>query len=403
MPWKVAPVTDRAGPLAGFRIVEFAGVGPGPMAAMLLADLGADVLRIDRPEPGASGLPRAPRFDVLLRSRRSAALDLKREEGVALALDLVARADAVIEGFRPGVMERLGLGPGTCLARNPRLVFGRVTGYGQDGPMAQAAGHDLNYIGMTGVLHAIGRAGAPPTPPLNLVGDYGGGALYLAFGLVCALLEAARSGQGQVVDAAMIDGAAGQMAAQFGMRAAGLHDGPHGTNVLDGGAPFYDVYECADGGHAAVAPIETRFRAVLLAALGFGPGFPDMDDEAQWPAARALLAARFRERPRDEWAALLATLDGCVTPVLSAAEAPGYPHNLSRGTFVTVDGIAQPAPAPRFSRTPAGPPSPPEPSGASTAAALADWGIDAGRIAALLRAGVLRPFQPVRTPYLPRS
>jgi len=382
------PTSPRTGPLTGLRVLEFAGIGPGPMTAMLLADLGAEVLRIDRLSPADTGLRRAPKFDLVLRNRRSAAIDIKHPDGRTLALDLIGHADAIIEGFRPGAMERLGLGPEPCLARNPRLVYGRITGYGQHGPMAQAAGHDLNYIGLTGTLHAIGRQGAPPTPPLNLAGDYSG-ALYLAFGMLAALLEAAHSGQGQVVDTAMIDSAAGQMTAQFGLRAAGLHNGPRGTNILDSGAPFYDVYECADGGFLAIAPIEARFRAPLLAALGFGTDFPDMDDEAQWPAARALLAARLREHPRDAWAIALADVEGCATPVLSPAQAPLHPHNQARGTFVTVDGIAQPAPAPRFSRTPASTPTPPEPPGASTGAALRDWGIAPERIAALRDAGVI--------------
>ena len=382
------PADPRQGPLAGLRILEFAGIGPGPMAAMLLADLGAEVLRIDRLTPTDTGLPRAPKFDLVLRNRRSAAIDIKHPQGQALALDLIAQADAIIEGFRPGAMERLGLGPEPCLARNPRLVYGRITGYGQHGPMAQAAGHDLNYISLTGTLHAIGRKDAPPTPPLNLAGDYGG-SLYLAFGLLAALLEAGRSGQGQVVDAAMIDSAAGQMTAQFGLRAAGLHNGPRGTNILDSGAPFYDVYQCADDGWLAIAPIEARFRAPLLTALGFGPDFPDMNDETQWPAARALLAARLRERPRDAWATELAAIEGCATPVLSPAEAPLHPHNQARATFITIDGITQPAPAPRFSRTPAALPTPPEPPGASTASALREWGIAPDRIAALRDAGVI--------------
>lgn len=382
-------MTSRAGPLSGLRIVEVAGIGPGPMAAMLLADLGADVLRIDRLVPTGDGLPRPARFDLVTRNRRSVGVDLKHPDGLALVQTLIDGADAVLEGFRPGTMERMGIGPQPCLSRNPRLVYGRITGYGQEGPLATVAGHDLNVIALTGVLHAIGRAGGAPTPPLNLVGDYGGGALYLAFGVVCALLEAGRSGLGQVVDAAMIDGAAGQMTAQFGMRAAGLQDGPRGTNTLDSGAPFYDVYECADGAYVAVAAVEARFQAVLLRALDFGAGFPDLTDRAQWPAARAVLAARFLEAPQEVWCDLLEGLDGCVSPVLSPATAPDHPHHVTRGTFVEVDGIRQPAPAPRFSRTPAALPTPPEASGASTGPALLDWGVSAARIRALQEAGAI--------------
>jgi alpha-methylacyl-CoA racemase len=287
-------------------------------------------------------------------------------------------------------MERLGLGPDVALGMNPALVYGRVTGWGQEGPLAQAAGHDLNYIALTGVLHAIGRAGQAPTPPLNLVGDFGGGGLYLAFGLLCGLLEARRSGRGQVVDAAMVDGAAGLAMGFFGMYAAGLHSDTRGANVLDSGAPYYEVYECADGRFVSVAPIEAKFREQLLGALGLDPAsFPKADDRADWPRGKALLAETFRTRSRDEWCALLEGSDACFAPVLTAGEAPAHPHAQARDAFVSVDGVTQPAPAPRFSRTPAGPPVAPQPVGSNGPAALADWGFSSERIETLLQGGVM--------------
>jgi alpha-methylacyl-CoA racemase len=366
------------GPLAGYRIVEFAGIGPAPMAAMLLADMGATVLRLDRPERAADlGIEKPARFNLLNRGRETVKLDLKSPAGLKTALDLIGKADALIEGFRPGTMERIGLGPEVCLARNPRLVYGRMTGWGQDGPLAPTAGHDLNYIALTGALHAIGRQGAAPTPPLNLVGDFGGGSLYLAFGLVCALLEAGRSGQGQVVDAAMVDGAASLMTSFYGLHAAGLHSDVRGENILDSGAPFYDCYECADGKFLAVAPIEKRFRAVMLERIGLDPAsLPD--DPASWPAARERLVAHFRSRSRDTWMALLEGSDACVAPVLSLTEAPNHPHLRARGTFVEIDGVVQPAPAPRFSRTRPETPKPPQVVQRSQVAILADWGLDTG-------------------------
>jgi len=378
------------GPLAGFRIVEFAGIGPGPFCAMLLADMGATVLRLDRPTPVDLGIPRPEGFNLLNRGRHALALDLKRPEGVAFALDLIAQADASIEGFRPGTMERLGLGPDDCLARNPRLVYGRITGWGQDGPLAQAAGHDLNYIALVGALHAIGRAGAPPTPPLNLVGDYGGGALYLAFGMLCAMLEAQRSGRGQVVDAAMIDGAASLMTPFFGLHAAGVHTDRHGENMLDSGAPYYDVYRCADGLYISLAPIEGRFRSEFYLRAGIDEAaLPDARDKANWPAIKEIVAARIAEKTQAEWCALLEGSDACFAPVLSMTEAPQHPHNCARGTFIEVDGIVQPAPAPRFSRTQPAPPSPPRAVGSDDEAALAAWGIPADRVAELQSAGVI--------------
>ncbi|SEC07973.1 alpha-methylacyl-CoA racemase [Rhizobiales bacterium GAS191] len=378
------------GPLAGFRVVEFAGIGPGPMCAMLLADMGATVLRLDRPTVSNLGIERPERFNLLNRGRQSAIVDLKRPEGIALALDLVSEADALLEGFRPGTMERLGLGPEPCLGRNPRLVYGRMTGWGQEGPLAAAAGHDMNYIALTGALHAIGRAGQPPTPPLNLIGDYGGGALYLAFGMVCALLEAQKSGEGQVVDAAMIDGAASLMTPFFGLHAAGLHDDRRGENILDSGAPYYDVYACADGRYISVAAIETKFRAEFYSLIGIdAAALPSAAERANWPAIREAIAERIATRPAAEWCAILEGTDACVAPVLSMSEAPHHPHHLARGTFVEIGGIVQPAPAPRFSRTKPDMPTPPQPTGQDTAKALAAWGVAADRIAQLRESGVI--------------
>jgi alpha-methylacyl-CoA racemase len=380
------------GPLAGYRIVELAGIGPAPMCAMLLAELGATVIRLDRPEPGGLGLPVPEQLELLNRSRRSVAIDLKHPQGVELALELIALADALIEGFRPGTMERLGLGPEACLQRNPRLVYGRVTGWGQDGPLAGAAGHDLNYIALAGALHAIGRTGQPPVPPLNLVGDFGGGALYLALGVVSGLLEAQRSGRGQVVDAAMIDGAASLMTLFFGLRAAGLFGAERGGNTLDSGAPYYDVYLCADGKYVAVAAIEPKFRAELYRRLGLQEGeLPSAEDPAGWPAIRSALAARFASRTQAEWCALLEGTDACFAPVLSIDEAPRHPHHVARGTFTKIDGVVQPSPAPRFSRTRAAAPTRPEAAGQSTDAVLAEWGVSVQRIAALRAAGAVGP------------
>jgi alpha-methylacyl-CoA racemase len=348
------------GPLAGVRVVELAGIGPGPFCAMLLADLGADVLRVDRPAASRPGWP-----TVLARGRRSVAVDLKHPDGAGVVLDLVAAADALVEGFRPGVAERLGIGPDACLARNPRLVYGRVTGWGQQGPWRLAAGHDIDYVALAGALHPIGQAGGPPVPPLNLLGDFGGGGMLLALGVVAALLEAGRSGTGQVVDAAMVDGAA-LLTTQFHeLLAAGLWREERGANLLDGGAPFYGVYETADGRHLAVGALEPQFWAELLRRLGLDAGdLPAQLDRDGWPLLRARLAALFRTRTRDEWSELLAGTDACVTPVLGLAEAPAHPHNRARGTFVDVGGVVQPAPAPRFSR-PASTPTGRSPTGAS--------------------------------------
>src|SRR5271155_708029 len=324
------------GPLAGFRIVEFVGIGPAPMASMLFADLGAAVIRIDRLTPSGVGIDMPARFDLLERSRPSVAIDMKHPEGVALALDLVGKADALIEGFRPGTMERLGLGPDVALGRNPRLVYGRMTGWGQTGPLSQAAGHDLNYLALTGALAAIGRKGSKPTPPLNLAADFGGGALYLAFGVACAMLEAQRSGKGQVVDAAMTEGAASLMTMFYGLYAAGLQRLERGTNLLDSGSAIYDTYECADGKFISVAAIELKFRKELFELLGM----PYTIDDG--PEVKAKLEQAFKMRTRDEWCALLEGSDACFAPVLTMEEAPHHPHNIARGTFIEVDGVIQP-------------------------------------------------------------
>ena len=351
------------GPLAGVRVVEVGGIGPGPFCGMLLADLGADVVRIERPGGGGAGLPLAYQFDLLNRGKRSVALELKTPEGLGAALRLIERADALIEGFRPGVMERLGLGPEPCFARNPRLVYGRMTGWGQEGPLAERAGHDIAYIALTGVLHAIGRPDGPPAIPLNLVGDFAGGSLYLAMGLLAGLVEARSSGRGQVVDAAIVDGVASLTAYVFGLMPPGLWRDRRGANVLDGGCPWYDVYETSDGGYMAVGPIEAKFYQEFVDRLGIaGPDLPGQWDLGRWRDLRARIAARFRERTRAEWELAFEGSDACVAPVLSFAETQAHPHVRARGTFVEVDGITQPVPAPRFSRTPStvrhGPPAP---------------------------------------------
>ena len=359
------------GPLKGIRIIEMAGIGPGPFAAMLLADMGADVLRLYRADQPA--LLGAAGPDVTGRGRASVPVNLKEDDGRELVLSLADKADGLIEGFRPGVMERLGLGPDVLLKRNPRLVYGRMTGYGQEGPMSSVAGHDINYISLAGVLGAIARHGEKPLFPLNLVGDYGGGGMFLAFGVVCGLLEARGSGRGQVVDAAMVDGAATLMTIFHGLRAAGIWRDEPGTNVLDSGAHFYEVYETSDGGHISVGAIEPQFYAKLLELLELDPAeFPQWNND-RWPEFKQRFAELFRTRTRDEWAALLEPADACATPVLGIGEAAAHPHMTARGTFVEHDGVMQPAPAPRFSRTVpeiADPPTPDE--------ALRAWGVDQG-------------------------
>jgi alpha-methylacyl-CoA racemase len=341
------------GPLEGIKVLEIAGIGPGPFAAMMLADMGAEVIRIDRAARARGGDPAVPPVDPMSRGRRSVALDLKHPDGIETVLRLVEGADALIEGFRPGVMERLGIGPDVCLERNPRLVYGRMTGWGQEGPMAHAAGHDINYIALAGVLHHIGRAGERPLAPLNLVGDFGGGGMLMAFGVVCALVERSRSKRGQVVDAAMVDGASALMQMMYGMRAMGIWRDERGTNLLDSGAHFYDVYETRDGRHVSIGSIEPQFYAELLEKTGLeGEELPEQHDRSQWPKLRERLAAIFRTKTRDEWCAIMEGSDVCFAPVLSMAEAPEHPHNRHRRTFLEEAGAVQAAPAPRFSRTP---------------------------------------------------
>ncbi len=376
------------GPLHGLKVIELASIGPGPFCAMLLADQGADVVRIDRLEPSGLGLPMKREHDVNGRSRRSIALDVRQAAGRDAALRLVDRADVLIEGFRPGVAERLGLGPADCHARNPGLVYGRMTGFGQQGPLAAAAGHDLNYIALSGALHAIGEAGRKPVAPLNLVGDYGGGALYLAFGLMAALYERQRSGRGQVVDAAMVDGAGSLASLFYGLSAAGGWSAERGRNLLDGGAPFYDSYETADGRWVSLGPLEPKFFAEFVRLSGLDARFvPLQYDHREWPALREAITRLFKQRSRDEWCALLEGSDACFAPVLDFAEAPHHAHAAARGGFVTIDGVTQPAPAPRFDRSQADAPRPPPEIGAHTRELLAEAGYDNTAIDALLAQG----------------
>jgi alpha-methylacyl-CoA racemase len=379
-----------SGPLEGVRIIELAGIGPSPYTCMLLADAGADVIRIDRNTGTAAGASQGSHWDLLARSRRSAAVDLRRPEGAALVLDLVAEADALVEGWRPGVAERLGLGPEACWERNPRLVYGRMTGWGQDGPFATMAGHDIDYIALSGALWSVGRHDEPPVPPINLVGDFGGGGMMLAFGLVAALLEARRSGKGQVVDAAMVDGAASLMTMTFAFHQLGWWLEERGVNILDTGAPFYEVYETSDGRWFAVGAIEAQFYAELIKVMGLeGEDLPAQMDRDKWPEMKQRFAEVFRTRTRDEWAELFEGTDACGAPVLSPWEAHNHPHNSARGTFVEVSGITQPAPAPRFSRTPAAVQCPPPVAGQDTDEVLGAWGVTADRLESLRAEGVI--------------
>jgi alpha-methylacyl-CoA racemase len=375
------------GPLAGVKVLELEAIGPGPFCGMMLADMGADVLLVDRPSDPRLGFGRDRWSDVMLRGRRSVTLDLKSPDGVTAALALAARADALIEGFRPGVLERLGLGPEVLLGRNPKLVVGRMTGWGQDGPLAARAGHDINYVALSGVLHAIGRAGGAPVPPLNLVGDFGGGGMLLAFGVACALLEAQRSGKGQVVDAAMSEGAS-LLATMFaGMLSAGQWTETRGANVLDSGAPWYDVYETRDGRFVSIGSIEPKFYAELLARLGLAAErLPAQHDRAGWPALRRRFAEAFRSKTRDEWCAAFEGSDACFAPVLTFSEARAHPHSVARRAHLTEGSVPQPAPAPRFSRTPGSVRSAPPERGQGGRTALADWGFsdaEAERLASL--------------------
>ena len=388
----------RSGPLSGIKIIELAGIGPAPFTCMMLADAGAQVLRLERAPAGA--VERGQEFaasgagsywDLLNRSRPSVGIDLKHPDAVELVLGLVEGADGLIEGFRPGVAERLGLGPADCSARNRRLVYGRMTGWGQDGPMADMAGHDIDYIAIGGALWSLGRADSAPVPPLNLVGDFGGGGMLLAFGMVAALLEAGRSGEGQVVDAAMVDGAASLMTMIHAFHRHGLWNDERGANMLDTGAPFYEVYETADGQWMAVGGIEAQFYAELIRGLGLegDPSLPAQMARDDWPAVKARFAEVFKTKTRDEWSAVFDGTDACVVPVLSPWEAPEHPHNVARSTFVEVEGAVQPAPAPRFSRTPSAISSPPSPPGADTVSGLVEWGVSESDVAKLRESGAL--------------
>ena len=376
------------GPLAGIKIIELAGIGPSPYACMLLADAGADILRLER--PGMPGPPGAANWDVLTRSRKSVGVDLKSPSAVELVLDLVAEADVLIEGFRPGVAERLGVGPDSCHSVNPALVYGRMTGWGQDGPLGERAGHDINYISISGALWPMGRSGDVPVPPLNLVGDFGGGGMMLAFGITAALLSARATGVGQVVDAAMTDGSASLMSMTYSFMAAGLWVEERGSNMLDTGAHFYEVYETSDGGYMAVGAIERKFYATLLEGLGLELGdFPDQMDRNSWPAMKERFAAIFKTKTRAEWTEIFEDVDACTTPVLAPSEAPAHRHNEARETFVEVEGVLQPAPAPRFSVTPGEISKPPSTPGADTDEALAGWGVAEDRIATLRSEGAI--------------
>ena len=377
------------GPLHGIKVIEFEAIGPGPFCGMMLADMGADVLVIDRPGSSDLGLNRERWYDTMMRGRRSVTLDMKSKGGAGAALELIGKADALIEGFRPGVMERLGVGPDVALAKTPRLVYGRMTGWGQDGPMAPRAGHDINYIALAGPLAAIGRAGEAPVPPLNLVGDFGGGGMLLAFGIAAALVEAQRSGKGQVVDAAMCEGASLLSTMFHGMLASKRWTEERGANFLDSGAPWYGAYETKDGKHVSIGSIEGRFYADLLERLGMaGEDLPKQHDRAGWPKLRARYAAAFLSKTRDEWCAAFEGSDACFAPVLNWSEAYLHPHNVARKSFVEVGGVRQPAPAPRFSRTPGGIRRKPPERGEGGAAALAEWGFDAAAIARMKKLGL---------------
>jgi len=375
------------GPLAGVKVLELEAIGPAPFAGMLLADMGADVLVVDRPADAGLGLGRSRWYDVMMRGKRSVTLDLKDERAKEVVFELIGRADVLIEGFRPGVMERLGLGPDVALKHNPRLVYGRMTGWGQDGPLAPRAGHDIDYIALAGVLHAFGRQGEPPVPPLNLVGDFGGGGMLLGFGVACALLEAGRSGRGQVVDAAMVDGAALLASMFHGFLKAGQWSEERGTNILDTGAPWYDVYETSDGKYVAIGAIEAKFFSELMQKLGLND-LPGQNDRARWPEMRRRFAETFRTKTRDEWCRVFEGSDACFAPVLSWSEARRDPHNVFRSTFLEIGGVAQPAPAPRFSRTPGGIRRAPPERGAGGEAALKDWGFDAAGLSRLRSQGL---------------
>jgi alpha-methylacyl-CoA racemase len=381
-----------SGPLTGLKVVELAGIGPAPMAAMMLSDMGAEVIRVDRLTASGLGIPMPKKFNFLGRGRKSIAVDLKNPEGIDALLELIDKADILIEGFRPGVMERLGMGPEVCLERNPKLVFGRVTGWGQEGPLSKSAGHDLNYIALSGALHAIGRSNdEPPTPPLNLVGDFGGGTMFIVVGILAALHEVKNSGKGQVVDAGMVDGALSLMTSIYGMHAGGNQSDERASNILDSGAHFYNTYETRDGKYVSIGSIETKFYAMLLEKLGLDPdSLPPQMERESWPSMKEKFKEIFLTKTRDEWCALMENTDICFAPVLSLAEAPDYAHNKERGSFVEVDGVMQPAPAPRFSATPSSIKSPTPPTGVHTDEVLADWGISAEKVEALKASGAIK-------------
>jgi alpha-methylacyl-CoA racemase len=386
-----------AGPLTGYRIIEIAGIGPGPFAAMLLADMGAEVVRVERAAAVRGPLPEGAHYDVLLRGRRNVAIDLKHPDGVEALLTLVESADALIEGFRPGVMERLGIGPEVCLDRNPKLVFGRMTGWGQEGPYSQAAGHDINYISLAGALAHFGRAGEAPVPPLNMVGDFGGGGMFLAYGVVCALLESQRSGQGQVVDTAMVDGAAVLMSMFWAFRSIGMHDeNARGTNLLDTGAHFYDVYRCSDDNYISLGSIEPQFYAELLRLtdLEGDEQFAKQMDKAEWPALKSRLTDVFARKSRAEWCEIMEGTDVCFAPVLTMGEAAEHPHNVERNTFIDLAGTTQPAPAPRFSRTVPEVSMPPAFAGAHTRDVFGEWGVSADIIESWESSGAVKQAEP---------
>ena len=379
------------GPLSGYKIVEIAGIGPGPFAAMMLSDMGAEVIRVERVQAVRDVPATSAHWDVMLRGRKNIAIDLKHNEGVETLLSLVEKADALIEGFRPGVMERLGIGPQVCAARNKKLVFGRMTGWGQDGPYANSAGHDINYIALAGALAHFGRAGEAPVPPLNMVGDFGGGGMLLAYGVVCALLESQRSGVGQVVDAAMVDGSAILMSMFWGLKNIGMHDeNARGTNLLDTGAHFYDVYKCKDEKYISIGSIEPQFYAELLRLMGLAddPQFAPQLDKTKWPELKVRLTQIFSEKSRDEWCTLMEGTDVCFAPVLTMSEAAKHPHNVARETFIEIAGSTQPAPAPRFSRTATATPQPSAHAGANSREVLTQWGIK--NIDDLLQRGIVK-------------
>jgi alpha-methylacyl-CoA racemase len=378
-----------SGPLSGVKIVEIAGIGPGPFGAMMLADMGAEVVRIDRAQSVKAHDPSKPGWDLLNRGRKSIGVDLKSPDGVETVLRMVEQADGLIEGFRPGVAERLGIGPDECLARNERLVYGRVTGWGQDGPYASMAGHDINYIALAGALHPIGRKGQAPVPPLNLVGDFGGGGMLLAFGMVCGIVEARTSGRGQVIDAAMVDGAAVLTTMLYAFRSLGSWSDERGTNILDTGAHFYDVYECADGEYISLGSIEPQFYAEMCDKLGIPADELPEYDKARWPESKERVASVVRTKTRAEWCAVLDGSDVCFAPVLSLAEAHEHPHNVARQTFTEVAGVVQPSPAPRFSRTPGSIARPPSHAGQHTDDVLGSWGFDSDELAKLRASGAI--------------